>query len=239
MSGDTVKFVYDDVQDIYVTVDSLPNRLLDGRSHMVPTYSYNSAPSWDQKTDTIQGDYRDTGCRLSSDFRPHRLFAKRDRLYGITPSGKIFRSKVTAVPSAVRVRTHYTKVHRLSFIESVALTTTQSLAGHFEWKDRLGNEVAIKKLDELPSEIDLTFLEREFCGSGCKRDTTGMIWSHEIWWVKRLRKNRKYEVQYASYSHPPEGILSMAGQSIWVFWTERNDKGELVITRWELKSWGG
>jgi hypothetical protein len=117
MSSDTVKFAYDEIQDIYVTVDSLPNRLLDGRSHMVPTYSYHSAPSWDQKTDTIQGDYRDTGCRLSADFRPRRLFAKRDRLYGITGTGKIFKSKVTAVPSAVKTRTHYVKVDRLTFIE--------------------------------------------------------------------------------------------------------------------------
>jgi hypothetical protein len=117
--------------------------------------------------------------------------------------------------------------------------TAQALTLPYQWKDPLGREVYINKLDELPSEIDLAFLEREFCGSGCKRDTSGMIWSHEIWWVKRLRKNRNYEIQYASYSHPPEGMLSMAGQSIWVFWTERNDQGQLVISRWELKSVGG
>ncbi len=124
------------------------------------------------------------------------------------------------------------------FSLSHALASAQAPAPS-AWKDSLGNDVYINKTAELPSEIDLAFLEREFCGHGCKPDTSGMLWSHEIWWVKRLRKNHKYEIQYASYSHPPPETFMMAGQSIWIFWTERNKKGELVVTRWELKSWGG
>ena len=116
--------------------------------------------------------------------------------------------------------------------------TAQAPEAHFEWKDPLGNVVYLNKLDTLPSEIDRAFLEREFCGRGCKPDTSGMTWSYEIWWVKRLRRNRKYEIQYAAYSNPPEGTLMTALQYIWVFWTERNDQGQLVISRWELKSWG-
>jgi hypothetical protein len=89
--GDTLVLRYVDVSDVYVMVDSMPI-LREGVLHRVAYPKYTTAPSLDNKVDTIQGSYEKVCCP-GSGMRPTRLYHSKDRLYLIAESGAVLRGK--------------------------------------------------------------------------------------------------------------------------------------------------
>ena len=108
-SGDTLILTYVQVEDTYVSVDSVPS-ILDGKLHKVAVLRYRNAPSWDQKADTLRGEIPEV-CRLNRDFRPYRLCAKKDRLYALSQSGKLMRSKAQTLYGK-KVHTYFMRIDR-------------------------------------------------------------------------------------------------------------------------------
>ena len=90
-NGNTLVLRYMDVSDVYVIIDSMP-MLREGVLYRVAYPRYATAPSLDNKVDTIQGKYEKICCP-GSGVRPTRLYQSKDKLYLMAGTGTVLLGK--------------------------------------------------------------------------------------------------------------------------------------------------